>query len=280
MKKTAKGGQKKQSISGQRKFSVKKGKCSDLDEKLATEFAKQHPPQFVKAVLSAPSDKTNKRKRKQKKQTASAQTKVDRVEQEVGQHVPPEMFRGLILEPHPKLASTKDLEGYEEARVSAENAMRKIFASTDAAQAGFKSETPILDVFFYKVRTGLISSDSLEIALARQYAQHIGKVDWFSKRLPAELHNATKRVAGAHQFNDFRAMIATHWLRFGLWLMSDDLIARVLPKPFAGCTRQAITRAVKELGLLKHPETARAPVVKDLRERGVFVFREGYSPKA
>ena len=63
--------------------------------------------------------------------------------------------------------------------------------------------------------------------------------------------------------------------------MSDDLIARVATtiklKP-DGCNRQTITRAVKELGLVKHPDTARAPVVKDLGDKGVFVFRQGYPP--
>jgi hypothetical protein len=61
--------------------------------------------------------------------------------------------------------------------------------------------------------------------------------------------------------------------------MPDDLIARVLPKPFAGFSRQAITRAVEELGLVKHADTARDPVVKGLGDGGEFIFRKGYPPK-
>jgi hypothetical protein len=65
--------------------------------------------------------------------------------------------------------------------------------------------------------------------------------------------------------------------------MSDDLVARVVTtaklKP-VGCNRQTITKAVKELGLLKHGDTARRPIVKDIGKAGVFIFREGYPLRA
>jgi hypothetical protein len=113
-----------------------------------------------------------------------------------------------------------------------------------------------------------------------QHARKIGKAEWFFHRIAVELKNAKKRVPGAPQFNEFRAFLAATWVGLGFWLMPDDLIARVLPKPFAGFSRQAITRAVRELGLVKHPDTARDPIVKGLGDGGVFLFREGYSPKA
>ena len=79
---------------------------------------------------------------------------VDRINEEIGQVVPPELFRDSIREPSPKLAWTKSLDGYEEARFSAENALRKLYAATDAARAGFESQSPLLEVFLHKVRAG------------------------------------------------------------------------------------------------------------------------------
>ncbi len=259
---------------------MRKPKHADIDRESARCLLKVSP-KLLEAVLSAPSDeKTKQKTQKQKRQGSPPQSSVvDRVDEEVGQRVPPEMFRDLILEPHAKLAWTKDyFKEYEEARLSAENAMRKIFAATGAAKAGFESETPILDVLFFKVRVGLIHGESREIAAASQYARQIGKLNWFNKRLAAELHNATKRVPDAQQFNQFRAQLVMNWLRYGYWLMSDHLIASVLPKPFAGYSRQAITKAVKELELVKYPDTARALIVKGLGQGGVFVFRQGYPP--
>jgi len=202
---------------------------------------------------------------------------VDRVEEEIGQRVPPELFRNLIGAPVPKLDWTESIEGYEEARLSAENAMRRIYASTDAAQAGFESETPTLDVFFFKVRAGLIKANSSEISRWLQYAQRIGETEsyLFIERLADELKNAKKRVPGASEFSEFRARLTTFWMQHGFWLMSDDLIARL-----THVSRQAVAKAVKELKLTKHPDTARAPIVKGLDEKGRFVFREGYPLKA
>ena len=125
-------------------------------------------------------DPSNKKKggrgRKGKKQSQVQESSiVDRVNEEIRQVVPPELFRGSIREPLPNLARTKSLDGYEEARFSAENALRKLYAATDAARAGFESESPILEVFFYKVRAGLIQSDSPEIVRWLKYALQIGK---------------------------------------------------------------------------------------------------------
>jgi hypothetical protein len=234
------------------------------------------------------SDKSVKRKtRKQKKQTQSQRKRVsDHIYQELER---PNSFalaearrvlRDAILEPLPKLAWTKEgLEGYEDARISAENALRRIWAATNAARAGREGDS-WLDVCLYKIGAGLVRADSPEILHCVQHAQKIGKGEWFIDRVAVELKNAKKRVPGAPQFNEFRAFLAVTWVKFGFWLMPDDLIARVLPKPFAGFSRQAITRAVNELGLVKHWDTEREPIVKGLGEGGVFVFRRGYPPKA
>jgi len=100
--------------------------------------------------------------------------------------------------------------------------------------------------------------------------------------LADELKNARKRVPGAPQFPQFRAVIASNWMRYGFWLMPDDLVARIATttkmKPH-GCNRQTITKIVKELHLVKHRDTARRPIVKGIGKDGILVFREGYPPK-
>ena len=191
------------------------------------------------------------------------------------------VIRDTITDPLPKWAWTRELQGYDDARISAENAIRRIWDATDGARAG-REGNPWLGICLYKIRAGLLRADSPEILRCVQHAQKIGKAEWFFDRVAAELKNAKKRkrAPGAPEFNEFRAFLATTWLRYGLWLMPDALIARVLPKPYAGYTRQTITRAVKELGLVKHPDTARDPIVKGLGESGAFIFREGYPPKS
>ena len=72
-----------------------------------------------------------------------------------------------------------------------------------------------------------------------------------------------------------RAQVVARWMQNGFWLMSDDLIARI-----ACVSRQTITKAVKELALIKHRDSARRPIVKGVDENGVFIFREGYPLKS
>jgi hypothetical protein len=189
------------------------------------------------------------------------------------------MWNTSGLPPIPILAWTRELQGYEDAWISIENALRRIWDATDGARAILEGD-PLLGFCLYKIRAGLLRADSPEILPCVQLAQGMGKAEWFFDRVAADLKNAKKRVPGAPQFNRFRAFLATSWVRAGLWLMPDDLIARVLPMPHAGCSRQAITKAVKELGLVKHPDTARAPIVKGLGPGPVFIFREGYPPKS
>ena len=196
--------------------------------------------------------------------------------------LPPQKEEASFLEPLPILAWTRGLQGYEDARISVDNALTRIWDATDAVRAIREAGNPWLNVCLYKIRAGLLPADSPEILRCVQHAQRMGEAEWFFDRVAAELKNAKKRkkrVPGAPQVSQLRALLAATWLRYGLWLMPDDLIARVLPMPAGGCSRQAITRAVKELGLVKHPDTARAPIVKDLGPGGVFIFREGYPPK-
>jgi hypothetical protein len=264
---------------------MKRPKRADINVERAEELAKISPELAKEVLLGPVSNAAARRKTRKRSQPKPQQTSiVDRVEEEIGQRVPPERFRNLIEEPVRVLDWTKDLPGYEDARLSAENAMRRIYAATDAAQVGFESEAPTFDVFFHKVRVGLIRANSLEILRWLQYAQRIGETEsyLFIERLADELKNAKKRVPGAPQFNWFRALLARCWMRNGFWLMSDDLIARrvttIRLKP-DGCNRQTITKAVKELGLVKHQDTARAPIVKGFGKDGALIFREGYPPK-
>jgi hypothetical protein len=271
---------------------VKKSKRQDIDIELAAKFVEQYP-ELARKVFSRPApDAVARRKTRTRKQPKTRERSiVDRVEKEIGGYETGQdvrRFRDYILEPPPELSWTKDLVGYEDARLSAENAMRKIYVSTDAARVGFEAghpESVLLEVFFHKVRNGLIQADSAEILLVLQCAQQVGRTQayLFIARLADELKNARKRVPGAPQFSPFRALLVSTWMCHGFWLMSDNLIARIATtrrmKP-DGCNRQTIMKAVKELHLVKHRDTARRPIVKDIGKDSVLVFREGYPPKS
>jgi hypothetical protein len=263
---------------------------TETDVDLARSLGKVSP-ELLKAIASAPLHPQAQQKIRKRRQPKTQDSSiVDRIQQEIRgceteQDVRP--FRDLILKPLPDLSWTENLPGYEDARLSAENAMRRIFASTAAARAGFEAghpESVLLEVFFHKVRVGLIQADSPEILQILQHAQQVGGTVayLFIERLYAELNNARKRVFGAPQFPQFRVLLVCCWVRDLFWLMSDDLVARVVTtrrmKP-DGCNRQTITKAVKELGLVKHQDTARRPIVKGLGRDGFLIFREGYPPK-
>ena len=194
------------------------------------------------------------------------------------------LFQRYIEEPLPTLTWTKDLDGYKQAWLSAENAMRRIYAQTAPAMPGFEAghpESVALDVFFFKVRSDWIQADGSEIVDMLVWAQQKGKMQayFFIERLADDLKNARKRVPDAAQFNEFRTAVAVNWLRYGFWLMSDDLIASVATTAKfrrLGCNRQTISRAVKELRLMKHRHSARQPIITGCGEGGVFIFRKGY----
>jgi hypothetical protein len=112
--------------------------------------------------------------------------------------------RDAIDDPIPELAWTRGEKGFEDARVSAENAMLRIWAGTAAARAGRESD-PWLGVCLYKIGAGLFRDDSPEILRYMQHAQRIGRGEWFIDRVAVELKNAKKQVPGAPQFNEFRA---------------------------------------------------------------------------
>jgi hypothetical protein len=269
---------------------LKKSEHDDLDRELITVIAKVSP-EWAKAIISAAPLKVqapNKRRkgRKQSPQPHQPTTK-ERIYRELdqtgfGYATAREWLAASILPPHPKIDWTQTLEGYEAARVSAENAMRRIWAATSMAQAGYEGD-PWLGTCLFKMRVGMVQRDHRDVLRCVQHAQKIGKAEWFSERLAEETKNAKIRVRGAPWFNRFRALLVNSWLSHGFWLMSDDLIARVVQtlkfKP-TGCTRQTITKAVKELGLVKHPDTARKPIVKDIGTGGKFIFREGYPPQS
>jgi len=263
---------------------VKKLKRDNIDIERARALAREYP-QLAKKLFSV------RRKRRKRKQPETQEgTIVGPIEKEIKAYENKQdvrRFRGLVLEPLPTLTWTKNLAGYEDARLSAENAMRRIYTSTDAARVGYEAghpESVLLDVFFHKVRNGLIQADNPKILELLQYAQQVGKTQayLFIARLADELKNARKRVPGAPQFPPFRALLVTTWVHHGFWLMSDDLIARIATtrkmKP-DGCNRQTITKIVKELHLVKHRDTARRPIVKGIGKDGILVFREGYPPK-
>ena len=184
-----------------------------------------------------------------------------------------------MLEPIPKLAWTKELSEYSEARLSAEKAMLlRIWTTTDEARAILRSaemgSDPWLDRCLHGVRAGQIKENDSRLLEAIKHAQKMGKGAWFMGRLLAEFENAGKRIPGAQQFSQVRFKLVACWMRFAFWLMSDGVIAGILH-----VSREAIRKAVKELKLIKHPETEQAPIVKGMDTDGRFIFREGYPPK-
>jgi len=123
---------------------VKKLKRDNIDIELARALAREYP-QLAKKLFSVPTPGAIARRKRRKRKHAETQegTIVGRIEKEIKgyenkQDVRP--FRGLVLEPLPKLTWTKNLVGYEDARFSAENAMRRIYASTAASGAGFEAD--------------------------------------------------------------------------------------------------------------------------------------------
>ena len=214
---------------------------------------------------------------------------VDRVVNEIMERGAFPFFASMIEEPLENLRLTRNIEGYEDAKLSAVNAIARLYAATDAGQAGFESEHPMIAVFLYKVGAGLIKSDSPEINDMLEHAQRVGKADYFIKQLAIKFDNAKKRVVrkyGAFEIsgtcvsdlNYFRTMLACGWIKWGFWLMSDETIASVVNtaklKP-TGCNRQTITKAVKELGLWKHQET----IIKGIGKNSVFILKDGYPTK-
>jgi hypothetical protein len=235
---------------------------------------------LLKAAASAPlrtesGQKTRKRKKRSNQNPSSVTSQVYEELQQPGFALTEarRLRSGLVLEPRPELAWTKELRGYNEARLSAENAIGWIYAGTEAASAGRHGD-PWLDVCLYQVRARLLQADSPEILRCLQHAQRIGKGEWFIEQLAADFKKAGKRVPHAHQFSELRALLAHVWMSNCLWLMSDGVIASRLHK-----SREAVRKAVKELKLMKQPETARAPIVKGVDSDGRFIFRAGYPPK-
>jgi len=109
---------------------VKKSKREDIDIELAAKFVEQYP-ELARKVFSRPApDAVARRKTRRRKQPKTRESSiVDRLEKEIGDYETGQYvrrFQDYILEPPPELSWTKDLVGYEDARLSAENAMRKI----------------------------------------------------------------------------------------------------------------------------------------------------------
>jgi hypothetical protein len=126
---------------------MKKAKPDEMDiEQIDIERAAK----LLETAASAPLHTETRQRRRKRKQPKTEKSSIrDRIEKEIKLYETEQdvrRFGTYILEPPPDLSWTKDLPDYEEARLSAENAMRKIFASTDAAHIGF--EAGIQNPFF------------------------------------------------------------------------------------------------------------------------------------
>lgn len=257
---------------------------------------------FCSALVSEPI--TNKRKAHRPAQKTQTQLRADAIVKETAQIA----ANGSVLpgyydspsgeyKPVPQLsvpgppveyAWTRTLPGYEAAWRSAVSAMHLLLAATQAAAAGYNSETAQLDVLLFKIRAGRIKRDDPRIQEAIKTADEYGFSGNIRERIAEELHNAEKRVPKEYcdqgtgnlfyDLNRFRLALARCWVGALFWLMPDRLIADYLlsQKGVLPTTRQAISQAVFQMGLHKH----KPPTVKSLGRGFQLTFIEGYPPKS
>jgi hypothetical protein len=194
-----------------------------------------------------------------------------------------------VSDPPAEYAWTRDLPGYEAAKGSAVSAMHLLWAATQAAAAGHNSKTPQLDVFLFQIRAGRIKKEDPRIQEAIRIADKHGFSGNIRERIVQELHNAEKRVAKDfcdfnvsksffYDLNWFHMTLAALWVRGLFWLMPDRLIVDFLLRTKAGppTTRQAVSQAVLQMGLVKH----QPPIVKSIENGFQLLFVEGYPPKS
>ena len=62
-----------------------------------------------------------------------------------------------VSPPIERLCWTRCLPDFQEAADSAKNAMIQLFAATQAMRAGHNSDSPMIDVFLFKIRSRMIS---------------------------------------------------------------------------------------------------------------------------
>jgi hypothetical protein len=258
---------------------------------------------FCSALVSEP--KTNKRKAHCRAQKTPTQLRSDAIVKETAQiaangNVLPGYYNSVSGEckpvpqlsvtiPGPPLAYawTRDLGGYEAARMSAVNALHREWASGQAAAAGHSSKTPEIDEFLFLIRAGRIKKGDPVIEEAINVADKRGYSGNIRERIVQELHNAEKRVpkdfcdfnvskSFFYDLNWFHMTLAALWVRCLFWLMPDALIVDFLLRKKAGppTTRQAVSQAVLQMGLVKHEPL----LVKSIGRGFELVFVEGYPP--
>jgi len=196
-----------------------------------------------------------------------------------------ERFELMVDKPPMIMGWTMDVPGYVEAMVSAAFALRDLYLATENARHLMCSP---IDRFLWEMGAGLRQWKDPELPYYIAEAQKLNRPD-IIKELGVKMQNATKRKTveyggydlsrkGFSDLNAFRWLLAKNWTSKMLWLMSDDMIARVVTtiklKP-DGCNRQTISEAVRQMGLVKCPGK---PLVKGIGEKGVFIFAEGYPP--
>lgn len=197
-----------------------------------------------------------------------------------------ERFEVMVDEPPWRLLWTMDIPQYVEAMVSAAFALRDLYLATENARHLMCSP---IDRFLWEIGVGLRQWDDPEIPHYVAEAQKFNRPD-IIKELASKIQNAKRRTTieyggvdltrtGISDLNAFRWLLAKNWTSKMFWLMSDDMIARVVTtmklKP-DGCNRQTISEAVKQMGLVKCPGK---PLVKDIGPKGIFIWADGYPPQ-
>lgn len=206
-----------------------------------------------------------------------------------GQYKPVPQVSRAIKGPPEEYAWTRTLPGYEAAWGSAVSAVHLSWAATQAAAAGYNCKTPRLDVLLFQIRAGKVKREDPRIQVAIKIADKYGFFGNIRERISEEFHNAEKRVKKEYcdfnvsnsffyDLNCFHVTLAALWVGWLFWLMPDRLILDFLLRKKAGppTTRQAVSDAVKQMGLRKHDP----PIVKSIGGGFQFRFIEGYPPKS
>lgn len=182
-----------------------------------------------------------------------------------------------------QLIWTIRLNGLEEALTSATSALMRLMSGSRYMREEAKGT---FEGALERIRCGDLAWDSEELLRLIVHAQISGRDRIFIEIVDA-FDAARKRVSVKPQYgieklnrlfgdgNDLRDRVVIWWLFAGFWLMSDDTISVVVDKLGIrpGCSRQAISRLVEELGLVKGPK-----IIKGIKPDFTLIFEDGYPP--
>jgi hypothetical protein len=174
---------------------------------------------------------------------------------------------------------TADLPGFEEAQLSARNAIMFLVAQTEAMRCSFEADSAYIEQLLFSIRAGLIGPADNRIIELIRHAQQIGKGRTIYRGIDAALHDAERRKRKGtvlFDLNTFRLTLAYFWIGFLFWLMSDGNIAAFIANLDSSlkCDPSSVTKARKDLRLIKSERL----LVKAVGKNFHWTFVSGYPP--